>query len=97
MLNYSITNYRDMEEMLKEMGYSLESSFTKKPVQLDSKQAWVHDVTIKELKNSLYKNVKMLQSYGTLVDVIIDGIAYRTRKHSSTTSKQCTIFERYYC
>lgn len=96
MLNYSITNYRDMEEMLKKLHFEIVSLFDKKPMQLDSKQAWVHDVELYNTFTGEHINVKMLQSYGTLVDVIIDGVAYRTRKYSSTTSKQSTIFERYY-
>lgn len=95
MLNYSITNYRDMEEMLDKMHYKMVSLFTKKPKQLKSMQAWVHDVELYNTFTGEHINAKMLQSYGTLVDVI-DGVAYRTRKYSSTTSKQSTVFEIYY-
>ena len=91
MMNYSIRFTDVFEKDLETKGYKLVSCepFGK---QLRSCQAWINDGTIENIETGEIKNIKILQSYYTLVSYILDGVCYHCGKWSVTTSKQQSWF-----
>lgn len=93
MMQYKIRYTQELEETLEENNFKL-ISYEPKGKQIRSMQCWEIKGEAEEQNTGEIRQIKILQSYETLVAYKMNDKVYRCGHWSSTTSKQTTLWER---
>lgn len=94
MKAYDIKDEVDMIEYLENTKYQVIEIKTGNKTQLRNCYAWTMNGEIYDKETGELKKAIFLQSWWTIVAVIVDDVCHTWKKYSRSTSRQITWFKR---